>query len=164
MTCFVRVGLYGLYFRVISPWFCMAVKCGILRESENVNCVRRQDAQKDVSVKCVSRLGTGEWRRLHNEELYDLYCLADIIRVIKSRSMRWAGHVARMGDRRGAYRVLMGRPDGKRSRGIPGRRWGDNIKINIQDVEWGGVDWIAVAQDRDRWWALVNAVMNLRVS
>jgi hypothetical protein len=106
---------------------------------------------------------TGEWRRLHNEELNDLYSSLNIIRVIKSRRMRWAGHVARMGEGIGAYRVLVGRPEGRRPLGSPRRRWEDNIKMDLQEVGWGGVDWTDMAQDRGRWRALVNAVMNLRV-
>ena len=106
---------------------------------------------------------TGEWRRLHNEELNDLYSSPNIVRVIKSRRMRKAGHVARMGERRGVYRVLVGKPEGKRPLGRPRRRWEDNIKFNLQEVGCGVVDWIEMAQDRDSWWVLVNAVMNLRV-
>ena len=77
--------------------------------------------------------------------------------------MRWAGHVARMRERRGAYRVLVGKPEGKRPLGRPRRRWEDNIKIDLHEVECGGMDWIELAQDRDRWWEIVNVVMNLRV-
>ena len=77
--------------------------------------------------------------------------------------MKWAGHVARMGERRGAYRVLVGKPEGKRPLGRPRHRWEDNIKMDLQEVECGGVDWIELAQNRNRWRALVNAVMNLRV-
>jgi hypothetical protein len=106
---------------------------------------------------------TGEWRKLHNEELNDLYCSPNIVRVIKSRRMRWAGHVARMGERRGVYRVLVGKPEGNRPLGRPRFRWEDNIKMDLQGVGCGGVDWIELAEDRDRWRALVNAVMNLRV-
>jgi hypothetical protein len=106
---------------------------------------------------------TGEWRRLHNEELYSLYSSPNIIRVIKSRRLRWAGHVARMGERRGAYRALVGKPEGRRALGRSRRRWEDNIKMDLREVGWGGMDWIDLAQDRDRWRALVNAVMNLRV-
>ena len=108
---------------------------------------------------------TADWRKLHvhNEELNDLYCSPNIVQVIKSKRMRWAGHVARMGDRRGVYRVLVGKPDGKRPLGRPRRKWDDNIKIDLQEVGCGGMDWMELAQDRDRWWALMNAVMNLRV-
>ena len=106
---------------------------------------------------------TGEWRKLHNEELNVLYSSPNIVRVIKSRRMRWAGLVACMGEGRGVYRVLVGKPEGKRPRGRPRRRWEDNIKMDLQDVGCGGMDWIELAQDRDKWRALVNAVMNLRV-
>ena len=102
---------------------------------------------------------TGEWRRLHN----DLYTSPNIARVIKSRRMRWVGHVARMGEERGAYRVLVGKPEGKRQLGRPRRRWVDNIRMDLQEVGCGYVDWIGLAQDRDRWRTLVSAVMNLRV-
>ena len=106
---------------------------------------------------------TGEWRRLHNEELNDLYASPNIVRVIKSRRMRWAGHVARMGEERGAYTVLVGKPEGRRPLGRPRRRWEDNIRMDLQEVGCGHVDWIGLAQDRDGWRKLVNAVMNLRV-
>ena len=89
--------------------------------------------------------------------------LTHIVRVIKSRRMRWVGHVARMGEGRGVYRFLMGKPEGKRQLGRSRRRWVDNIKMGVQEVGCGGMDWIELAQDRDRWQALVNAVMNLGV-
>jgi len=106
---------------------------------------------------------TGEWRRLHNEELNDLYCSPNIVRVIKSRRIKWAGHVARMGEERGVYRVLVGKPEGRRPLGRPRRRWVDNIRTDLQKVGCGYVDWIGLARDRDRWRTLVSAVMNLRV-
>ena len=106
---------------------------------------------------------TGEWRRLHNEELNGLYSSSNIVRVIKSSRMRWAGHVARMGEERGAYRVLVGKPEGKRPLGRPRHRWVDNIRMDLQEVGCGDGDWIGLAQDRDGWRKLVNAVMNLRV-
>jgi hypothetical protein len=77
--------------------------------------------------------------------------------------MRWAGHVARKGEKRNAYRLLVGKPEGKRPLGRPRRGWADNIKIDPLEIGWGGVDWIGLAQDTDKWRALVNAVMNLRV-
>jgi len=88
---------------------------------------------------------TGEWRKLHNEELNDLYCSPNIFRVIKSRKIRYAGHVARMGERRGGYRVLMGKPEGKRTLGRPRSRWEDNIKMDLQEVGCVGMDWIELA-------------------
>ena len=106
---------------------------------------------------------TGEQRRLHNEELNDLYWSHSIVRVIKWRRMGWAGHVARMGEGRGVYRVLVGKPEGKRPMGRPRRRWVDNIRMGLQEVGCGYMDWIGLAQDRDRWRTLVSAVMNLRV-
>ena len=106
---------------------------------------------------------TGEWGRLRNEELSDLYSSPNIVRVIKWRRMRWAGHVARMGEERGVYRVLVGKPEGKRPLGRPIRRWVDNIRMDLQEVGCGYVDWIRLAQDRDRWRTLVSTVMNLRV-
>jgi len=106
---------------------------------------------------------TGEWRKLLNEELSDLYSLPNIVWVVKSRRMRWAGHVACMGERRGVHRVLVGKPEGKRPMGRPRRRWEGNIKMDLQEVGGGYWDWMELAQDRDRWWALVSMVMNLRV-
>ena len=105
----------------------------------------------------------GEWRKLYNEDLNNLYSSPNIVRVIKSRRMRWAGHVARMGQGRGVYRVLVEKPERRRPLGRPRRRWEDNIKMDIREVGCGCVDWMELAQDRDRWRAPVSAVMNLRV-
>jgi hypothetical protein len=93
---------------------------------------------------------TREWRKLHNEELHDLCSSPSIIRIIKSRRMRWVGHVARMEEKRNAYSLLVGKPEGKRSLGRPRRRWVDNIRIDLGEVGWGDVDWIVLAQDRNR--------------
>jgi hypothetical protein len=95
-----------------------------------------------------------EWRKLHNEELRDLYCSPSIIRIIKSRRMRSAGHVARIGEKRDAYRLLVGKPEKKRPLGRPRRRWEDNIRMYLGEVGWGDVDWIGLAQNRNRWRAL----------
>jgi len=106
---------------------------------------------------------TGEWKKLHNEELNNLYSLPNIGWVIKSRRMRWAGHVARMGEGRGVYRILVRKPEGRRPLGRPRRRWEDNIKMDLREVGCGCVEWTELAQERDRWRALVSAVMKLRV-
>jgi predicted small integral membrane protein len=105
---------------------------------------------------------TGEWRKLHNEELHDLYSSPSIISTMKSRKMRWTGHVARMGVNRKKYRLLMGKPERKRPLGRPRRRV-DNIRMDLVEVGWRDVNWIGLAHDRDRWRALVNSVLNLRV-
>jgi len=97
---------------------------------------------------------TGEWRRLHNE---------DILPVIKSRKMRWVGHVARMGEERWVYRFLVGKPERRRPLGRPRRRWVDNVRMDLHEVGCGYRDWIGLAQDRDRWRTFASAVMNLWV-
>jgi len=106
---------------------------------------------------------TGEWRKLHHEATNDLYSSSIFVRVIKSRRMRWEGDVARMRERRGAYRVLVGKPENKSLPGRPRCRWEDNIKIDLKEVACGVMEWIGLVQDRDRWRTLVIAVMNLRV-
>ena len=105
---------------------------------------------------------TGEWRKLHNEALKNLYPLPNIVRVVKSSRLRCAGHVVRMGEGRGVHRVLVGKPEGKKPLGRPRHRWEENFKMDLQEV--GGVgDWMELVQDMDRMRALVNTVMNLRV-
>jgi hypothetical protein len=106
---------------------------------------------------------TGGWTKLHNEELHNLYSSPSIIRVIKLRRMRWAGHAARMEEKTNACRLLVGKPEGKSPLGRRRRRLVNNIKMDLREVGWDGMDWIDLAQDRDRWRVYVNAVMNLRV-
>jgi hypothetical protein len=105
----------------------------------------------------------GLWRKLHNDELHSLYSSPNIVRVIKSRGMRWAGHVARMGEGRGVYRILVGRPKGKRPLGRPRRKWEDSIKMDLREIGIDGANWIQLAQDTVQWRACVNTVMNLRI-
>jgi len=138
-TIILPVVLYGC-----ETWSLTLKEKRRLRVYENMHRVlRRIFGPKRDKV-------TGEWRKLHNEELNDLYCSSNIVQVIKSRRIRWTGHVARMGEGRGVYRVLVGKPEGKRPLGRPRHRWEDNIKMDLQEVGCGGMDWIELAQDRDR--------------
>ena len=105
----------------------------------------------------------GEWRRLHKEELHSLYRSPNIVRVIQSRKLRWAGHVARMEDGRSAFKILTGYPTGKRSLGRPRRRWEDNIRVDLGKIGISAGNWVDSALDRNYWRALVNAALNLRV-
>jgi hypothetical protein len=105
----------------------------------------------------------GSWRKLHNDELHSLYSSPNIFRVIKSRRLRWAGRVARMGEGRDVYRVLVGKPEGMRPLGRPRRRWEDNIKMDLREIGIEVVNWIRLAQDRVHWKAFVNTVMNLQI-
>ena len=105
----------------------------------------------------------GEWRRLHNEELHSLYRSPNIVRVIKSRRLRWAGHVARTEEGRSAFKVLTGKPTGKRPLGRPRRRWEDNIRMDLEEISINTGNWVDSAQDRNYWRALVNTALNLRV-
>ncbi|KAJ4433925.1 hypothetical protein ANN_16239 [Periplaneta americana] len=120
-----------------------------LREEQRIRVFENKVLRKIFGAKRDEV--TGEWRKLHNAELHALYSSPDIIRNIKSRRLRWAGHVARMGESRNAYRVLVGRPEGKRPLGRPRRRWEDNIKVDLREVGYDDRDWINLAQDRDRW-------------
>jgi hypothetical protein len=126
-----------------------------LRVSEN-RVLRRIFGPKRDEV-------TGEWRKLHNEELRELYSSPSIIRIIKSKRIRLTGHVARMGEKRNACRLLVRKPKGKKPLGRPRRRWVANINMDLGEVGWSDVDWIGKPQDRNRWRALVNSILNLRV-
>jgi hypothetical protein len=105
---------------------------------------------------------TGEWRKLHNEELHDLYSLPSIIKITKLRGGEMGGACSTNGEKRNTYRLLMGKPEGKRPLGRPRRRCVDNIRVDVVEVGWGDVDWTSLAQDRERWRALLNSVLNLR--
>jgi hypothetical protein len=148
--------IYIIYFNIL----CIFIYIGLTLRVEHrlrvfeIMVLRRIFGPKRDEV-------TGEWRKLHNKELHDLYSSPSIIRIIKSRRMRWAGHAARLGEKRNAYRLLVGKPEEKRTPGRPRRRWVDNIKMDLLEIGWDGVDWIDLAQDRDKWRALVNVVMNL---
>jgi hypothetical protein len=131
-----------------------------LREGHRLRVFENRVLRKIFGPK---REEDGSWRKLHNDELHDLYSLPNIVRVIKSRRMRWAGHVARMGEGRGVYRFLVGRPEGKRPLGRPRLRWKDDIKRDLREIGIDVANWIQLAQDRVQWWAFVNTVMNLRV-
>ena len=143
-TIILSVVLYGC-----ETWSLTLMEVCRLRVFDN-RVLRRVFGPKRDEV-------TGEWRKLHNEELNDLYSLPNIVRVVKSRRMRWAGHVARMWEDRGVHRLLVGKPEGKRPLGRPRRRGEDNIKIDLGD-------WMELAQDRDRWRALVGTVRDFRGS
>ena len=136
----------------------------ILRVTLVLLCIQRHCNRVLRRIFGPKRDGvTGECRKLHNEELNDLYSSPNIVRVMKSRRMRWTGHVARMEEGRGVNKVLVRKSEGKRPLGRPRRRWEDNVKMDLQEVGRGCGDWMELAQDRDRWRALVSTVMNFRV-
>jgi hypothetical protein len=147
-TIILPVVLYGC-----ETWSLTLRKEHRLRVSENR--VLRMFGPKRDEV-------TGEWRKVHNEELHDLYSSPSVIRIIKAKRMRWAGHVAQMEEKKNAFRLLMGKPEGTGPLGSPRRSWWDNIRMDLVEVGCGDVDWIGLVQDRDRWRALVNSVLNLR--
>jgi len=153
----LKIKLYGTIILPVVLYGCetwslkLRKDCG-LRVFENRE-LRRVFGLKRDEV-------TGEWRKLHYEELNNLHSSPNTVRVIKLRRMRWVWHIASIGERRSVYRVLVGILEGKRPLGRPRCRWEDNIKIDLQKVRCGGMDWIKLAQDRERWQTLVNAVMN----
>jgi hypothetical protein len=116
------------------------------------------------TMKVIRRVATSHKKVVTSihEELHNLYSSPSIIRPIKSRRMRWAGHMARIGEKRNAHRILVGKLEGKRPLGRPRCRWVDNIKMHLREIGWDVVDWIDMAQDKDQWRALVNTVLNLR--
>jgi hypothetical protein len=135
-TIILPVGFYGC-----ETWYLTLRQEHRLRVFEN-RVLRRIFRPERDEV-------TGEWRKLHNEELHNLYSSPDIIRQVKSRRMWWAVHVARMGEERKVYKVLVGKPEGKRLLGRPRRRWEDEIRMDLREIGLGGVDWIGLSQDRD---------------
>jgi hypothetical protein len=143
-TIMLPVVLYGC-----ETWFLT------LREEHRLRVFENRGLRRIFGLKRDEV--TGEWRKMHNEELRDLYSSPSIIRKIKSRRMRWAGHVARMGDKKSAYRLLVGKPEGKRPLGRPsGKYWVKNFRMDLGAVGWSDVVWISLAKDRNRWRALVN--------
>jgi hypothetical protein len=136
----------------------------VLHGCETWSLALREEPRLRVFENRVLRkiFGPKRWK-LHNEELHDLYSSSSIIRIIKSRRMRWAGHVAQMWEKRNAYRLLVGKLERKRPLGRPRRRWVDNIRMDLGELVWGDVDWIGLAQDRNRWRALMNLVLTRRV-
>ena len=165
---YIRIYIYickdqDIYRTIILPF--------VLYGCETWSLKRREERKLRVFENMVLRriFGpgrdevTGEWRRLRNEELNDLYSSPNIVWVIKWRRMRWPGHVARMGEERGYIWSWWGNRRERRPLGRPRRRWVDNIRMDLQEVGCGYMDWIGLAQDRDSWQTLVSAVMNLRV-
>jgi hypothetical protein len=152
-----------IYRTIIFPVFLYGCETWwlTLREETKLNVLENMVLRRIFGPRRDEVMG--ELRRMHNEELNDLYSSSNIVRVIKSRRMIWAGHVARIGEQRVVYRVLVGKLEGKRQLGIPTCMWVDNIRMDLQEVGCVYMDWIGLAQDRDRWWTLVSAIRNLRV-
>jgi hypothetical protein len=158
----VEFALIGIYKTIILPV--------VLYGCESLSLTIREEHKLRVSENRVLRIFgakrdgvTGGWRKLYNEELHNLYSSPIIIRILKSRRMRWAGHVARIGEKRNVYRLLVGKPEGKRPLGRPRCRWIDKHRMDLLGIGLSVVDWIGLAQDRYRQRALVNSVMNLQV-
>jgi hypothetical protein len=156
----LKTRIYKTIILPVVPYGC-ETWCLTLREEHRLRVFENRVLKRIFGPKRDEM--TGEWRKLHNEELRDLDSSPNIIRIIKSRKMRWAGQIVRMGKKRNAYRLLMEKPEGKRPLGKPRCRWVDNIRMDLGEVGRGDVDWIGLAQDRNRWRALVNLVLNLWV-
>jgi hypothetical protein len=156
---FLKIKIYRTIILPVVLYGCEAWSL-ILREERRLKVFKNRVLRRVFGPRRDEV--TGEWRKLHNEELNYLYSLPNIVRVVKSRRMRWVGHVARMGEGRGVPRVVVGRPVGKIPLGRPRRRWEDNIKRDLQEVGVDCGDWMERAQDRDRWRTLVNTVMNIQ--
>jgi hypothetical protein len=141
----------------------------VLYGCETRSLTLREEHRLRVSENRVLRIfgpkreEDGSWRKLHNDEIHSLYSSPNIVRLIKSRRMRWVGHVARMEKGRGVYRILVWRPEYKRPPGRPRRRWEDNLKMDLREIGINRSNWIQLAQDRVQWRTFVNTVMNLRV-
>ena len=163
-ACYFRHSISKVIYRtIILPVVLYGCKTWslTLREERRLRVFENRVLRKVLGPKRDEV--TGEWKKLYNEELSDLYTLLNIVRVVKSRRMRWAGDVARMGEGRGVHRVLVGKPEGKRPLGSPRRRWDDNIKMDLQALGGSCGNWMELAQDRDWWRALVGTVGNFRV-
>jgi hypothetical protein len=133
----------------------------LIREEHRLRLFENRVQRRTLRFKRDKMLGG--WRKLHNEERHNLYCSTKIIRMVKSRMMGWSGYVTRMREKRNACRNLVGKPEGKRPLGRLRCRWENNIRLDLREIGWGGMDWIGLAQDRGQWRALVNTVINLRV-
>jgi hypothetical protein len=155
----LKIKIYKIVILPVVVYGC-ETRSLTLREEHRLRVFENSVLRKIFGPK---REEDGSWRKLHNDELHSLYSSPNIVRVMKSRRMRWAGHVARMGEGRGVYRVLVGRPEGKRPLGRPKRRWEDNIKLDLREIGIDGKNWIKLARDRVQWRACVCTVMNLRL-
>ncbi|PSN53750.1 hypothetical protein C0J52_02215 [Blattella germanica] len=152
-----------IYKTVISPVILYGCETWTLtlREEKRLRVFENKVLRKIFGPKRDEE--TGEWRRLHNTELKDLYGKPDIVRKIKSHRLRWAGHVARMGDERGVRRILEGKTEGQRPVGRLRMKWENNINHDLREVDYTWDDWKTLAQNRDVWRAYVRTAMNLRV-
>jgi hypothetical protein len=163
---FSRLISKNLKIKIYSSVILSVVLCGYKTWSLTLRQEHRLRVFENTVLRRIfvpKRQEDGSWRKLLNDELHNLYSSPNIVRVIKSRRTRWAGYVARIGEGRSVYRVLVGRPKGKRPLGRPRHRWEDNIKTDLREIGIDGSNWIPLAQDRARLRAFVSTVMNLRV-